>query len=52
MMGLYNKAVEKFDKKIWNYLVKNFDLDELKVIAIAGPGFPKIRFLDKLKNIT
>ncbi len=51
LMEIYNNKLLKFDKRIWTYLTTTFDLDNLKVIILAGPGIAKTRFHDRLKSI-
>ncbi len=52
MISSYNEKVLKFDKKIWTYIVNTFDMGNMKVMVIAGPGNAKNRFMDRLKDIT
>lgn len=51
MMDIYNKKIEAFDKKVWRYIFETFEVDKLKAVVVAGPGIPKTRLLDRLKDI-
>jgi len=51
MMDIYNKKVDAFDRKVWRYIFETFDVDKLKAVVVAGPGIPKTRLLDRLKDI-
>lgn len=50
-MEFYKKNIESFDQWVWWYIMDSFDLDNIKVVVVAGPGNPKDRFLNKIKNI-
>lgn len=40
-MDFYKKSIEKFDQKVYKYILEQFDLEKIKVIVVGGPGNPK-----------
>ena len=52
MAEIYKKRVDEFDRKVWEYLLKQIDVSSLRLIVIAGPGTAKKRFHDKLLSFS
>ena len=48
----YNKEIKSFDQRVWHYVFEHFNFDAVQAVVVAGPGFPKHRFLEKLKKIS